>query len=222
MNRRELGCLVNEKASFEKENAGFVNEKCRGDDPPSFLTDPLDNNTNEELMQIAVLRELYQGKRPYYSLSQIQGRFDASPKTVKSRLDEMTELGVLRKDIINNGDHWWIDWGISEYPIPPDVEVYETRDEETVSEFFNKVHIQIGAIALLATVIGGAVVWLGAFQTTGAFTLPVPASEVLSIGLLTQAVSYLLLLVAMVVWMMQKALGSDGDEITIDSLLNRE
>ncbi|WP_313692859.1 hypothetical protein [Halorarum halobium] len=213
---------MNEKPDFEKEKSGFVNEKRRGEDPPDFLTEKLDNNMNRELMQIAVLRELYQGNRPYYSLSQIQGRFGASKKTVGSRLDEMTELGVLRKGVINNGDHWWIDWGISEYPIPPDVEVYEPNDEETVSEFFNKLHIQMGVIALLATVIGGAVVWLGTLQISGAFSLPVPASDILSVGLLTQAVAYMLLLVAIVVWMMQKAISSDEEEIDIYRLLGRE
>lgn len=218
---------MNENGDFGKKRSRFVNEKERGQDPPEYLTDPLEWNERNELQQITVLREIYQGERPFYSLRQLNSRFDTHRKTVENRLDEMVEIGVLDSDELNNGSYWWIDWEESDHPIPPDVEVkdgklHDVDDEETITEFFNKVHNQVGALALLTTVIGGAVVWLGVFQNIGGSPLPIPASEILSIGLLTQGVAYMLLLMAIVLWIMQKVLGIEGEEMNLNQFLNRE
>jgi len=134
----------------------------------------------------------------------------------------MEELGVLKSGKLNNGSYWWIDWEESEHPIPPDVEVYEVDDEETISEFFNQVPIQIGALGLLTSVMGGAVVWLGVFQNAGGSSLPIPASEIINIGLITQAFAYILLLTAITLWVLEKALGAQLHEADLFGPLKRE
>lgn len=213
---------MNEKGDSGKEKRRFVNEKQRGQDPPEYLTDPLEWNDRNELQQITVLRVMYQERRPFFSLRQLKSHFDSHKKTVESRLNEMVELGVLDTKEMNNGSYWWIDWEESDYPIPPDVEVHEVVDEETVTEFFSKVHIQVGTLGLLIAVMGGAVVWLGVFQNLGGAPLPVPASELLNIGLLAQGVAYLFLLTAIVLWMLLTALGLEEEELELPGLLRRE
>jgi hypothetical protein len=191
------------------------------DELPEELTDPLEDDLSKELMQRHVLEVLYEGDRAFYSLSQVSSSLDASRETVRDRLNEMVELDVLKKDAINNGDIWWINRPESEHPVPPDVTVHPEKQEETVSEFFSQIHIRVAGIALLCSVVGGILVWLGVLGTSVSLPFTIPTDLLIAYGLATTFVSYILFLLFVIVWVMEKSLLPEGESITVDNLLNR-
>jgi hypothetical protein len=191
------------------------------DELPEELTDPLEDDLSKELMQRHVLEVLYEGDRAFYSLSQVSSSLDASRETVRDRLNEMVELDVLKKDAINNGDIWWINRPESEHPVPPDVTVHPEKQEETVSEFFSQIHIRVAGIALLCSVVGGILVWLGVLGTSVSLPFTIPTDLLIAYGLATTFVSYILFLLFVIVWVMEKSLLPEGESITVDNLLDR-
>lgn len=203
---------MNEKPDSMNLHQRYVNAERGGEGIPDYFEERLVNDTRNNLLQEAVFRELWYSDKPIHSLGSLESNFDESRQTIGSRLDEMVEQGILRKGSINNGDYWWIDFPDSEQPLPKDVVVHPTSESEelTVREFFNQLHIQIGIVSLFATAVGGAVVLLGAFQLTGNSFVPVPAGEILRIGLLTLFSSYIFLLFAVVTWIVGRAFRTDG------------
>ncbi|WP_435196932.1 hypothetical protein [Natronomonas sp. EA1] len=196
----------------------------RGDEGiPDYFKSRLNNDVRNDLLQEAVFRELWYSDSPVHSLGSLESKFDESRQTVGSRLNEMVEQGVLDKGSINSGDYWWIDFPESNHPLPADVAVHpkEDRDEMSVSDFFNQLHTQFGVFALLITVAGGAIVWFGALQSAGVANVPLPVADVLSVGLLTLFASYLFLLFAVVVWVVQKAFLPEGETVSFRRMLTK-
>jgi len=213
---------VTEDRDLENVHQRYVNAE-RGDEGiPDYFKTRLDRNTQNDLLQEAVFRELWYSDDVIHSIGSLKSRFEEGRETVRSRLDEMVEQGVLKKDSINNGDYWWIDFPESEHPLAKDVVVLPRPETEemTLREFFNQSHVTIGAIALLATAFGGVAVLLGAFQLAGELTFPIPAAESFRIGLLTLITSYLFLLFAVVVWIVRRTFVSEGETITSE-FINR-
>lgn len=198
---------MNEEHDSSNVHQHYVNAELGDDGIPEYFKRRLDTNSRHDLLQEAVFRELWYSADSIHSLGSLESRFEETRQTVGSRLDEMVERGLLKKASINNGDYWWINFPESKQPLPADAVVYRIPEDEeaTVTEFFNQFHVQIGVISLMATVAGGAIVWYGTLQSTGVLSLPVPATEVLSVGLSTLFISYLLLLLAVVTWVVQKA-----------------
>jgi hypothetical protein len=198
---------VNEDTDLANVHRHYVNAE-RGDEGlPNYFKERLDNDPQNDLLQQAVFRELWYSDDSIHSLRSLESKFNEGRQTVGSRLDEMVEQGVLKKGSINNGDYWWINFPASDGPLPKDVVVHPKpkQEEMTVNEFFNQTHVTIGAVSLLATAIGGAMVLFGALQLEGGSPLPVPVEEILTGGLLILYVSYLFLLLAVVVWIVNKA-----------------
>lgn len=206
---------MNDKGDLANLNRRYVNAKPGDEGIPEYFKHRLSNDLNNDLIQAAVFRVLWYGGEPFYSLTPIENELDASRETVRTRLDEMVDANVLKKGSMNNGDYWWINFPHSNYPLPPDLRVDGSGEETetTLSEFFNQMHVQFGALALAATVIGGAIVWFGALESAGISPLPFAASEVIGLGLTTLFVSYLFLLLAIVVWALQRAFPGLDEEL---------
>lgn len=204
---------MNEDTDLVNVHQRYVNAE-RGDEGiPDYFKQQLDNDPHNDLLQQAVFRELWYSDDSIHSLRSLESTFNESRQTVQSRLDEMVEQDILEKDSINNGDYWWINFPDSEHPLPKDVVVHPkpNREEMTVDEFFTQPYIVIGAVALLATAIGGAMVLFGALQLEEGTPLPVPAEEILTAGLWTLFISYLSLILAFAVWVMDKAFAPEED-----------
>lgn len=206
---------MNKDSNLANVHHRYVNAE-RGDEGiPDYFRKRLDNNTQNELLQEAVFRELWYSDDTIHSLRSLESTFDNNRQTISDRLDEMVEQGMLRKGSINNGDYWWINFPDSEHPLPKDIVVHpqSDSDEMSVSEFFDQTHIIIGAVALLATAVGGGMVLFGVFQTMGDPLLPVPSEEVIRLGILTIFASYLFLLLAIVVWIITQAFVTEDEDI---------
>jgi hypothetical protein len=189
------------------------------DELPSDLTEPLDDDFQNDLMQRHVLEVLLEGERAFYSISQVEQSLDASRETIRDRLNEMVELGVLKKDAINNGDIWWINQPESEHPIPPDVTVHPEKQEQTVSELFDRIPVRIAGIAVTCSVVGGVIVSVGALGTL--MPLPVETDYLIALGLASMFVSYLLFLMSAIVWLLDKSLLPEGESLTVDLFSGR-
>ncbi|WP_200531082.1 hypothetical protein [Halorubrum sp. LN27] len=206
---------MNEDSDLANVHRHYVNAE-RGDEGiPDHFKKRLDNNPQNELLQEAVFRELWYSDDTIHSLRSLESIFDNNRQTISDRLDEMVEQGILKKGSINNGDYWWIKFPDSKHPLPRDIVVHPEpgSEEMSVNEFFDQTHVIIGAVALLATAVGGAMVLLGAFQTTGNTILGIPVEELLRLGVLTLLASYIFLLLAVVMWIISRSIVSKNSEI---------
>lgn len=194
----------------------YVNAE-RGDEGlPEYFLKQIENNPQNNLLKEAVFRELWYSDDSIHSKGSLESKFDENRQTIQSRLDEMVEQGVLKKGSINNGDYWWINFPESGQPLPKDVVVHEkpAEPEMGVDEFFKQTHVVVGVVALLATAISGAIVLFGALQLDGGLSFPIPAQDILTTGLFGLYASYILLLAAMVIWVLNQAFGSN-EEVTL-------
>ena len=213
---------MNEDSDLANVHRRYVNAEREDEGIPDHFKQRLNNNTQNELLQEAVFRELWYSDDAIHSLGSLESVIDRDRQTISDRLDEMVEQGILKKGSINNGDYWWINFPDSEYPLPRDTVVHPQPDSEemSASEFFEQTHVIIGAVALLATAVGGGMVLFGVFQPTGDPLLPVPTEEVLRLGILTIFVSYLFLLLAVVVWIISQAF--DSEDVDIHAIVGRD
>jgi len=182
---------------------------------PEWIEDRLEFDHNRELQQHHVAEILVHGGRPYYTIRRIradlEGEFDRD--TIRTRLSEMEELGVIKQESVNNGTVYWLNRKESEWPIPPDVKVEGDANETTVREFIAQPYVQIFALGVFFATASGIVIWYGALQSVGAVSSPFSETRLLSYGLTTILSSYLAIVTAVLVWVLQKALGT----IDIDS-----
>jgi len=161
-------------------------------------------NLQNDLTKRPVALELFSGKRPYYSAAQMRAALgsDHSKETVKSRLDELVEIDVAKKDEVNNGGIYWANRRKSNWPIPSDVEVEAARTEPTVSEFLTRLHIQVVALGIAIALAVEAILVLALYTDTGAIPFPLSAEQLYVSGFTGIVISWLLFAIASVVWMM--------------------
>jgi hypothetical protein len=205
---------VNDDTDLADVHQRYVNAE-RGDGGiPDYYKERLNNDIRNELLKETVFRELWYSDKPIHSLGSLQSSFSEDRETVRSRLDEMVEQGILKKGSINNGDYWWIYFPYSEYPLPKDVIVHPQPESEdlTVSEFVSQLHVVIGIVALFATAVGGAVVLFGVFQQSGNSILPISTEEIIRTGLLTLFGAYIFLFLAIVIWIVERAFAPKGED----------
>lgn len=183
-------------------------------DIPDWLSKQLEFDRGNDLQQGHVAEVMYHGNRPYYSLRHMVVGLDHnfSRDTIRTRLDEMTEADVLKKEVVNNGDIWWINHPKSKWPIPSDVQVSSVPEEATVSEFFSQPHIFTAVICILTAAGSGVILWIGTLQSAGSISLPFAASEILALGLSVILVSYLGILLAVVMWITREAIGELAED----------
>lgn len=176
---------------------------------PEWVENRLEHDNNRDLQQRHVAEVIVNSDRPYYNVrfvrAELRGDFDKD--TVRSRLDELAEQGVLNTELINRGNIYWLNRSESDWPVPKDVEVGPSSDEPTVTEFFSRIYVLFASVGFLGTAIAGVVVWLGTLQSGGSITLPWSATELLTIGLLIMLASYLAIFTSMIVWILEKGIG---------------
>ncbi|WMT10303.1 hypothetical protein NP511_22165 (plasmid) [Natrinema thermotolerans] len=92
---------------------------------PEWVQDPLEIDNNRTLQQHHVAEVLVHEERPYYTIRRIKAELDGNfdRETIRDRLREMEELGVIGQESVNNGTIYWLDREESDWPIPPDVRV---------------------------------------------------------------------------------------------------
>lgn len=187
---------------------------------PKWIETRIDaENFSRDLTQRHVATEFVHGDRPYYNKTKMHAAVgnEVSPDTVKSRLEELDEREVLESEQINNGTIYWLNDDRSNWPIPTDTEVspIEPEDSElTISEWRQKLYVQTASVSLILAIVGTAITLLGTFQTTGAYSLPFAASEIIGQGLSLGIFSYIGLLLAGVLWIF------DVEELPIDGSLS--
>lgn len=167
---------------------------------PDWILNRLELNPRVELTQRAVIEIIYHGNRPFYNVRRVKGELEDEydRDTVRARLNELVELGVLRSEQINRGDIYWLNNDKSDWPVPPDVTV-ETVDESLrVSELMSRWYTEVAAIAILTIIFGSAVIWVGTLGLLDVVTLPFPSAESISVGLTSILLSYILIGTAIV------------------------
>lgn len=176
---------------------------------PDWITERLEERWDRELGQRPVARIIYFGDRPYYSVRQIRTALkqEFDPDTVRDRLNELTEQGILRKDRVNSGDVFYLKSEKSDWPIPPDTTVEPNNQEMTVSEFFNQRHVSIILAGILGLSLGAVAILLGVFHIEDVIPIPLFGESLLPSGLTVALLSIFVLVVGLVVWVYQKGVG---------------
>lgn len=176
-------------------------------DLPEWIIDRLDINRNLDIQQHHVAELMVNGDRPYYNIQRLETEFDTSGDTIRDRLGEMENKGVVKKERINNGDVYWINYDVSEWPKPPDVKVESVTDEQTVREFFGQKYVVFIAVGIVLSMVSGPIIWAGTFQAGGQLSLPVPSENLLAGGLMAILFAYTFILSGILVWVINKGFG---------------
>jgi hypothetical protein len=91
---------------------------------PSWISTqlPEDRMVNTKLTQRHVIETMHQADRPFFSIQQIQQRIkpDVSKVTVRNRLDELEELGIVATETFTDSlTLYYINHPGSEWPLSP-------------------------------------------------------------------------------------------------------
>lgn len=178
-------------------------------DLPKWIREKLDINQNRDIQQHHIAELMVNGDRPYYNIQRLEAEFDASGDTIRDRLGEMENKGVVKKERINNGDVYWINYDVSEWPKPPDAEVESVTEEQTVREFFGQKYVVFIAVGVILSMASGPLMWAGIFQAGGQLSLPFPTENILAGGLMSIFFAYSFILIGILVWVINKGFG-DG------------
>ncbi len=84
---------------------------------------PEDGRVNTKLTQQHIIESMYRADRPFFSLQQIQQRIkpDVSKVTVRNRLDELEERGIIATETFDNSlTLYYINHPESEWPLSPE------------------------------------------------------------------------------------------------------
>jgi hypothetical protein len=181
-------------------------------------TDPRHTSGNE-LLRAEVAETMHGHDRPIWTASQMQSELDTTyrTETVRDKLNTLDEVEVCSSMPANNGRiYWWNDTR-SDWPIPPDVTV-EGQQELTVAELIEPWYAKLGLIRLAGPAIAGLPLLVGIFVIAGTISIPVPGTELLSIGMIVILISYLLLTYAGLLGILQRV---TGDAINLNFISSR-
>jgi Fe2+ or Zn2+ uptake regulation protein len=92
---------------------------------PPWISEQLpdDGRVNTKLTQQHVIESMCRADRPFFSLQQIQQRIkpDVSKVTVRNRLDELEERGIIATETFDNSlTLYYVDHPESEWPLSPE------------------------------------------------------------------------------------------------------
>ena len=175
-------------------------------DLPEEIEQRLKFDHNRDLQQHHVAEIFVHGDRPYYNIrridSELSGKFDRG--TIRDRLEEMEERGVIYQESINNGTIYWLAHEDSDWPVPNDVRV-ESAKEKTVSEFFGQTHILFMAVGVLFSMLSGPIIWAGSLQSAGSISTPFATQTLLAGGLSTIFFAYGFIILGILFWVLMMA-----------------
>lgn len=137
---------------------------------PPEVADQIETNLKNDLRREDVAEVFFEADRPYLETSHVKERVDRdyTRDTVSSRLNELVDAGVLRKDSTGNADQYWVANDHSHWMIPDDVVVISDDDPEaiTLNDLLNdKLTRDLGWGVLWAAVSGAMMTGLAFFGT---------------------------------------------------------
>lgn len=118
---------------------------------PPWISEKLDRDrvVNTKLSQQHVAETIYKSERPLFSLQQIQERVkpDVSKVTVRSRLNELEELGIVATETYSDSlTLYYIDHPESDWPLSPEgkraIEEDPSRINPPIVSFLQRPRIQ--------------------------------------------------------------------------------
>jgi hypothetical protein len=133
----------------------------------------LEFDPNKEVQDRHIVEVFVDSDRPYLSRKQVQQEIDLSSQGTRGRLEALEEQGVLDSDVAGGGRLYWIADERSGWPIPPDVDVEPTRDEETVTEFVSRFPVQVTGLGLALMLLGAVLTTLFTLALAYEVTVPV-------------------------------------------------
>lgn len=170
-------------------------------------TDPRYTSGNE-LLPAEVASTMYEHERVIWTASQMESELETGHRTetVRDKLNKLDEVDVCRSMPANNGRIYWWNDERSKWPIPSDV-VVEGQEELTVSELFNPWYAKLGILGLLGPLVAGIPLLIGLFVIDGAISVPIAAEELLTAGFVMIVGSYLVLIYAIVLGVVELVTG---------------
>lgn len=133
---------------------------------PPWISEQLPDNgrVNTKLTQQHVIESIYQADRPFFSLQQIQQRIkpDVSKVTVRNRLDELEEQGIIATETFDSSlTVYYINHPESDWPLPPEgKQVLNRESAETTDplrEFLQHPRVHL----ILREELLRSIVWAG-------------------------------------------------------------
>lgn len=174
-------------------------------------TDPRHTNGNELLpAEVAVI--LRESERPFWTAARMKEELDTGhgKETVRDKLKALEEMGICRSMPANNGRIYWWNDDRSDWPIPPDV-IVEGRQELTVAELVAPWYAKVGLLGFLGPALAGLPLLIGIFAIGGNISIPISGTELLSMGSITIVLSYILLVYAAAIGLLQWVSGDAFD-----------
>lgn len=186
-------------------------EKLPADVREKLKTDPRHTSGNE-LLPAEVAVTILEHGRPIWTASQMQSELstDHGKETVRDKLNKLEEMEICGSMPANNGRIYWWNDERSVWPIPPDV-VVEGQQELTVTELLDPWYAKVAFIGFVGPALAGLPLLVGTFAIGGTISVPVPATELLSLGLVTILLSYFLLVYAGILGVVHWAAGDSLD-----------
>lgn len=174
-------------------------------------TDPQYTSGNELLpAEVAVM--MHEDERPIWTASQMHAELNTghNVETVREKLNDLDEVNVCNSMRANNGRIYWWNDERSNWPIPSDV-IVEGQQELTVAELLSPWYGKVGLVGLFGPAIAGLPLLVGVFAIGGTISTPISGTELLSHGLIAIVFSYLLLIYAGFLGIIQWATGETLD-----------
>ena len=129
---------------------------------PPDVEEEIEPNLKNDLRRKSVAEVFFEADRPYLETSHVKERVDSdyTRDTVSSRLNELVDAGVLRKDSTGNADQYWIANDHSYWMIPDDVVVIsnDTPEAITLNDLLNDRPSRNLGWGILISAISGAMV----------------------------------------------------------------
>lgn len=119
---------------------------------PPWIAEKLDGDRtlNNKLTQQHVVETMYDADRPFFSLQQIQDRIkpDVSKVTVRTRLDELEELGIVATDRYSDSlTLYYINHPESDWPLSPEgkraIDGKESGTSNPLFEFLRHTEVRL-------------------------------------------------------------------------------
>lgn len=185
--------------------------------PEDIATRVSDPDPDKKITQRGVALEFVHGDRPYYSNTQMHAALSniGAKETVGSRMSELCERGVLKKETVNTGSVYWLDREDSEWPLPPDVEVEPKREEPTVQEWIRRPYALVGVLSILASLLGSMVLIIGVLQSSGSFQSPLSVTRILTYGITMGMMSVSGIALSFIMWLLWTS-GLEPEELLSD------
>jgi hypothetical protein len=170
-------------------------------------TDPRHTNGNE-LLPATVAATMYGHDRPLWTATQMQAELDTGhgTETVRNKLNALDEIGLCASMRANGGRIYWWNDDRSDWPLPPDVAV-DGREGPTLAEALDPWYAKVGLIGLLSPAVAGVPVVAGVLAVGGALSVPIDGTELLSMGLIAIVLSYVLMVYAGLLFLVEWATG---------------